>query len=479
MVTMNRATSSWLSPAAIAKATGGRVVRTGRPALRVVTDSRQVGPDTLFVALRGDRFDGHDFVPGVLRAGAAGVLVERPLEGRVLGGEGFVVRVADCGQALIDLGRSHRERCSARVVGITGSCGKTSTKDMLGFALSGLVPTVFSPKSFNNQIGVPLSLLAIRPETEVAVVEIGTNAPGEIAALTAVAQPDIGILTCVREAHLAGLGSLQGIAVEKASLLRGLRPGGVAIVNGDDPSCEAIASSLEGEVRRFRIEREADWFATDLRFHGLGTTFRLHGPRVGGEWSVTLPRLGTHNVLNAMASVAAAAELGVDIHEVVAALAGLPASERRLEPKLVGGVQIFDDTYNMNPASARAALHALSSIDTRGRKTVVFGEMKELGARSEELHRELGAEVAAQGVDRLIVVGTGARQIADGALERGMPAGAVRHIETSADALEVLLAELEPGDLVLCKASRGVALDRLVDGLVRALGGDRDFGGSI
>lgn len=478
MVTMNKATS-WLSPAAVAKATGGRVVRTGRPALRVVTDSRQVGPDTLFVALRGDRFDGHDFVPGVLRAGAAGVLVERPLEGRVLAGEGFVVRVPDCGQALIDLGRSHRERRTARVVGITGSCGKTSTKDMLGFALSGLVPTVFSPKSFNNHIGVPLSLLAIRPETEVAVVEIGTNAPGEIAALTSVAQPDIGILTCVREAHLAGLGTLEGIAAEKASLLRGLRPGGVAIVNGDDPACAAISAELDCEVRRFRVQREADWFATDLRFHGLGTSFRLHGPVVGGEWSVTLPRLGTHNVLNAMASIAAAAELGVQVDEVIAALAGLPASERRLEPKSVGGIQIFDDTYNMNPASARAALHALSSIDTRGRKTVVFGEMKELGTRSEELHRELGAEVAAQGVDRLVVVGSGARPIAEGALARGMTASTVGFVENATDVLDLLLAELEPGDLVLCKASRGVALDRLVDGLVRALGGDRDFGGSI
>jgi len=478
MVTMNKA-ASWLSPAAVAKAAGGRVVRTGRPALRVVTDSRQVGPDTLFVALRGDRFDGHDFVPGVLRAGAAGVLVERPLEGRVLAGEGFVVRVPDCGQALIDLGRSHRERRSARVVGITGSCGKTSTKDMLGFALSGLVPTVFSPKSFNNHIGVPLSLLAIRPETEVAVVEIGTNAPGEIAALTAVAQPDIGILTCVREAHLAGLGSLEGIAAEKAALLHGLRPGGVAIVHGDDPACAAIAAELDCEVRRFRIQREADWFATDLRFHGLGTSFRLHGQRVGGEWSVTLPRLGTHNVLNAMASIAAAAELGVQVDEVVAALAGLPASERRLEPKSVGGIQIFDDTYNMNPASARAALHALSSIDTRGRKTVVFGEMKELGPRSDELHRELGAEVAAQGVDRLLVVGSGAHPIVEGALARGMSTSAVGFVEHAADVLDLLLAELEPGDLVLCKASRGVALDRLVDGLVRALGGDRDFGGSI
>ncbi|MGA1523835.1 MAG: UDP-N-acetylmuramoyl-tripeptide--D-alanyl-D-alanine ligase [Planctomycetota bacterium] len=476
---MNRA-ASWLSPAAVAKVTGGRVVRTGRPALRVVTDSRQVGPDTLFVALRGANFDGHDFVPGALRAGAAGVVVERPLEGRVLGGEGFVVRVADCGRALIDLGRSHRERRTARVVGITGSCGKTSTKDMLGFALSGLVPTVFSPKSFNNHIGVPLSLLAIRPETEVAVVEIGTNAPGEIAGLTAVAQPDIGILTCVREAHLAGLGTLEGVAAEKAELLRGLRPGGVAIVNGDDPACAAIAETLGGEVRRFRVQGEADWFATDLRFHGLGTSFRLHGVRRGGgEWSVTLPRLGTHNVLNAMASIAAAAELGVPVDDVVAALAGLPASERRLEPKSVGGVQIFDDTYNMNPASARAALHALSSIDTRGRKTVVFGEMKELGARSDELHREHGAEVAVQGVDRLVVVGSGARPIVDGAIARGMSAEAVSHLDSSSAVLDVLLAELEPGDLVLCKASRGVALDRLVDGLVRALGGDRDFGGSI
>jgi UDP-N-acetylmuramoyl-tripeptide--D-alanyl-D-alanine ligase len=467
------ARGSWLSPAAIAKATGGRVIRTGLPASRVVTDSRQVGRDTLFVALRGERFDGHDFVPGALRAGAAGVLVDRATVDRVPPGDGFVVRVADTGRALLDLGRAHRARHGARVVGITGSCGKTSTKDMLGQALATAMPTVWSPKSFNNQVGVPLSLLAIRPESRAAVVEIGTNAPGEIAMLTAVAAPDIGILTCVREAHLEGLGSLEGVAREKASLFDGLRPGGIALLNGDDRACAAIAARLAVPTRLFRIGSEADWSAVEVRFHGLGTSFRLRGRGLDRERPVTLPRLGTHNVHNALACIAAAVELGMEVDAVVAALSQLPTSARRLEPKSAAGVQVFDDTYNMNPASARAALHALAGIDTRGRKIVVFGEMLELGPRSVELHRELGAEVAAAGIDRLLTVGAGADSIADGALRGGFDPARIERCPTASRALEVLLADLAPGDLVLAKASRGVALDRLVDDLILALADGR------
>lgn len=465
---------SWLSPAAVAKATGGRVVRTSPAALRVVTDSRSAAAGDLFVALRGERFDAHDFVAAALRAGVAGVVVDQPLKGRVPPGEGFVVRVADTRRALLDLARAHRERHAARLVGITGSCGKTSTKDMLGWVLSTVMPTVWSPKSFNNHVGVPLSILAIRPETEAAVIEIGTSAPGEIAALTAVAQPDIGIVTCVREAHLRGLGSLEGIAREKASLVTGLRPGGIAILNGDDRACTAMAQDLAADVQFFRIGVEADWFATDVRFHGFGTSFRLQssvlqpsGVRSGIP--VTLPRLGSHNVHNALACIAAAVELGVPVDGVVAALSRLPASSRRLEPKSFGGVQVFDDTYNMNPASARAALHALAGIDTRGRKIVVFGEMLELGERSTELHRELGIELAGCGVDRLITVGTGAGAIADGASAGGFDRTAIRRAATASEALDLLLADIAPGDLVLCKASRGIELDRLVDGLGRAL----------
>jgi UDP-N-acetylmuramoyl-tripeptide--D-alanyl-D-alanine ligase len=452
--------SVWMTPAAVARAVGGRVVVSGPRARRVVTDSRALEPGDLFVAIVGDRFDGHDFIPHVLARGAAGVVVDRvPVSARIEG-KAFVVRVKDTGKALADLAREHRRRHGAKVVGITGSCGKTSTKDMLGCVLATAGATVASPKSFNNQIGVPLSLLAIAGDTEFAAIEIGTNAPGEIANLTAIAEPDIAILTCVREAHLAGLGDLRGVEREKATIFDGLRTGGLAILNGDDPACVRIASKLPGRKVLARVGSEADWFATDLGFSGLGTSFRLNG-----EIPVVLPRLGSHNVHNALFSIAAAVELGLDVPRVVAALGALPHSSRRLEPREVGGLRILDDSYNMNPASARAALLALASLPRTARHVVVFGEMRELGESSERLHYELGREVVASRADLLLTVGSSAAPIARGARDAGMADDAVIAVEDHGQALDCLLDFCQPGDTVLLKASRAAALDRLVDDL--------------
>ncbi|MBI5850224.1 MAG: UDP-N-acetylmuramoyl-tripeptide--D-alanyl-D-alanine ligase [Planctomycetes bacterium] len=463
--------SSWLTPAAVSQAASGRVVRSGPTATRVVTDSRLVQPGDLFVALRGERLDAHDFVAQALRGGAHGAVVHRDV---VLGdvdraraaATGFLVRVEDTGRALLDLAREHRRRSSARVVGITGSCGKTSTKDMLGHVLARAMATVASPKSFNNQIGVPLTLLAIRKETRAAVVEIGTNAPGEIRTLAGTAEPDVGILTCVREAHLAGLGDLEGIAREKANIFESLRADGLAILNGDDRACLRIAERLGVRTVLVRVDSVADWFATDIGFCGLGTTFRLNGER-----PVALPRLGTHNVYNALSCIAASSELGVTPALAIEALASLPHSSRRLEPREVAGVRIVDDSYNMNPASARAALHTLQCFDRADRRILVFGEMKELGARSVELHEALGRDVAAAGLDLLVTVGPGADPIAEGARTAGMSDARVARVADVEAGIEYLRQIVAPGDVVLCKASRAVALDRLVDGLARELGG--------
>ncbi|MBK8099703.1 MAG: UDP-N-acetylmuramoyl-tripeptide--D-alanyl-D-alanine ligase [Planctomycetes bacterium] len=255
--------------------------------------------------------------------------------------------------------------------------------------LAKAMPTVRSPGSFNNQIGVPLTLLLIRPETRAAVVEIGTNAPGEIGQLTAIASPDVGIVTCVAAAHLQGLGSVEGVAREKAGLPMGLPEDGLCILNGDDAACRAMAETVPGRrCSSPSVSRTADWFATDVRFHAFGTTFRLQGERL-----VTLPRLGTHNVYNALAVIAAASHLGVAEEQILRTLAAVPSAARRLEPKLAGGVTVFDDTYNMNPQSARAGLQALAGIPGPGRRIAVFGEMLELGDHSAALHRELGGEV--------------------------------------------------------------------------------------
>ncbi len=474
--------ASWLTPSAIARVTGGEVLVRGRTAESVTTDTRQDCTGRCFIALQGPNHDGHDHLADAVRQGARGLLVHRPLAGltgldRLGGGAAggaFVVRVADTGAALLQLAAEHRRRQRAKVVGITGSCGKTTTKEWLGTVLASVMPTVRSPASFNNQVGVPLTLFQITPETRAAVVEIGTNGPGEIGALTAVARPDIAIVTCVAPAHLQGLGSIEGVALEKGALPAGLGEDGVCILNDDDLRCRAMAQRTQAKVRTVAIDRRADWFATDVRFCGLGTTFLLQGER-----PVTVARLGTHNVYNALFVIAAAAELGVPEDEVLQGLGRVPAAARRLEARQRAGVTVFDDTYNMNPASARAGLQALAGLPGPGRRLAVFGEMLELGDRSEELHRELGREVVAAKMDALLCVGAGARPIADGAIAAGLPAGAV-HVLADVDAAHGLLAALlREGDRVLCKASRRVGLDRLVDRLMVTLGsGDSSGNGS-
>jgi UDP-N-acetylmuramoyl-tripeptide--D-alanyl-D-alanine ligase len=468
---------SWLTAAAVARVTGGEVVQRGTAAATVTTDSRADCTGKLFVALRGANHDGHAFCADAAAKGASGLLVdalarELPPSSRLSEGgrprTPFVVRVADTGRALLDLAAEHRRRQRARVVGVTGSCGKTSTKEWLGAVLSAAMPTVRSPASFNNQIGVPLTLFAIDAKTRAAVVEIGTNAPGEIALLTQVARPDVGIVTCVAPAHLEGLGSLAGVAREKSALPAGLPQNGLCILNGDDAACRAMAATTSARVEFTSVSRQTEWFATDVRFHALGTTFLLQGRR-----PVTLPRLGTHNVYNALAVIAAACHLGVAEEDVLRALAIAPQAARRLEPKCVGDITIFDDTYNMNPQSARAALQAIAGLrgSSAGRSIAVFGEMLELGAESRSLHASLGEEVVRTGQDLLVCVGDGAGAIADGALAAGMRAACVHRVADVAEALALLRPQLRSGDRVLCKASRRIGLDRLVDRLHAELGG--------
>lgn len=473
---------SWLTAAAVARVAGGEVVRRGAPAHGVTTDSRGKCLGRLFVALRGANHDGHRFLADAAARGATGLLIDRGMDdaalaaalaplGRVFAP--FVVRVPDTGRALLDLAAEHRRRHRAKVVGITGSCGKTTTKEWLGAVLGRAMPTVRSPASFNNQIGVPLTLFAIEPETRAAVVEIGTNAPGEIGMLSAVARPDLGIVTCVAPAHLEGLGSLEGVALEKSALPAALPDEGLCLLNGDDAACRAMAERTRATVQFVGIDREADWFATDVQFHGLGTSFRLQGER-----PVTLPVLGTHAVYNALLVIAAASQLGVAEQDVLQALAAVPAAARRLEAKVRGGVTVYDDTYNMNPESARAALHALAGTATAGRRIAVFGAMLELGAASEALHERLGAEVARTRQDQLLCVGAGAEPIARGAVRAGMSAVAVHVFAGVGEALAHLRSAVRPGDVVLAKASRRIGLDRLVDQLLAALGVEAPAGSS-
>jgi UDP-N-acetylmuramoyl-tripeptide--D-alanyl-D-alanine ligase len=434
----------------------------GEPSLLVTgvsTDSRTLRGGELFVSLRGPRFDGNAFAAGALEAGAVACLVERgrspaPRPGRAS------LEVDDPSRALRDLAGWYRARFTLPLVGVTGSCGKTTTKDYLAHLLSRRGRVAASEKSFNNAVGVPLTCFRIERGTRFAVLEVGTSARGEIGALAEIARPTAGIVTCVTESHLAGLRSIDGVAREKGDLLEILPPDGFAVLNVDCPRTAALADRTRARVRTVATVGPADFTASEIVAHAAGTAFLLNG-----EIPVTFPALGTHNVQNALLAIAAAVELGLEISEVALGIETLPAAPARLERKRFGDLEVLDDTYNANPASTQAAIRVLAGIRGAVRKVFVFGDMRELGERSAALHEEVGRAAAAGGVDLFATVGSEAARAAEAAIAEGRLRGRVVRFADAGEAGAALGDLLRPGDLVLVKGSRAVGLERVVDGL--------------
>jgi UDP-N-acetylmuramoyl-tripeptide--D-alanyl-D-alanine ligase len=431
-----------------------------RVARRIATDSRDVHPGDLFVCLEGPRFDGHAFAARALASGAVAVLAHRQLPG-----VHPVILVHDTRDALLALGRAARERRpddeGPLVVGITGTNGKTSTKDLVAAALRSRMPTVASRRSFNNAIGVPLTLLEADERTGAVVVEMGTSAPGEIGRLASVVRPHVGIITNVGAGHLAGLGSLEGVRGEKGSLLDALVGRRLAILNADDPSFGALRERAPGPMISFGTAPEAHVRATDVRCDGDGTRFV-----VGGRHEVALRLLGRHAVSNALAALACACAAGVDMDAAVAALGAVPSPPGRLAVRRLGDVTVIDDTYNSNPGSFAAAVQTLAELRLPGRLVVVVGDMLELGSSSSALHRAAGRGLAAAGPALVVAVGEHAGDLLGGLSDAGLPACAGRACRDLDEACAVLGAELRGGDVVLLKGSRGVKLDQLVSRLV-------------
>lgn len=434
------------------------------------TDTRKVAPGELFIALSGPRFDGNSFAEAALEAGAAALILRR-VEGlveRLSGTSCAVIVHEDPRAALGALARWHRRRLGLPVVGITGSCGKTTTKNYLVKLLSRVRRTVGSPLSYNNAVGVPLTLLAADASSEVLACEMGTSAPGEIAELASLALPDIGIITGVGASHLEGLGSLEGVAIEKNELARALPADGLLIVHQDGRFRELFEASTKAQVVTFGIDNgvrsDADLVATKLCFDGGRSVFELRGKGLehleGRE--VTLPALGTHNVLNLLAALAACRGLGIDLEDVLPAVADIEGQSGRLESFELDGLVVIDDTYNANPESARAAVRVLAGIHGHERRVLVLGDMLELGDFAAEMHHAVGRAAAAAGLDKLVLIGELARAAAAGALEGGMPPGDVVHFATRRDAESKLDELFVPGDVVLVKASRGMRLEGLV-----------------
>jgi len=429
----------------------------------VVVDSRLSAPGALFVAVRGEHADGHDFASAAVTAGAVAVLAAHPV------GVPAVV-VADVVAALGRLARAVLDRApQVRVVGITGSSGKTSTKDLLAQVLERHGPTVAPPGSFNNEIGLPLTVLRVDERTRYLVVELGARGPGHIAALCATAPPSIGVVLNVGSAHLGEFGSRELVAAAKGELVDALGEDGVAVLNADDPLVRAMSARTTARVVTTGWDPHADVRAADLTFTATGyPQFRL--TTSGGSAVLTLRVLGEHQVANALAAAAASLALGIALPDIAAALSEAgPRSPWRMElTERSDGVTIVNDAYNANPESVRAALKTLVTMAGGRRTWAVLGEMRELGAAATAEHDAVGRLAVRLDVSRLVAVGAATRPLHLGAVMEGSWGAESVHVPDLETALTLLREQLRPGDVVLVKASRAAGLERLAQALLDA-----------
>ena len=448
----------------VAAASGGRIL-SGNPSApigRIVIDSRAVGAGDCFVAIKGERLDGHAFVTDAVAAGAACVIVQDA--GSVRDTSATVIQVDDTTAALQSLARHVRRESGARVVAITGSAGKTTTKEICADLLSAHYRVFRNKGNLNNHIGLPLSLLELRSRPEVAVVELGMNHTGEIRTLVGIAEPNVRVWTNVGDAHLGFFPSADAIADAKAEILERASADDVLVANGDDPRIAARMSAFPGRRVTFGTTAGAEVRATQVEYRGLdGVRARVQTP--AGDFELSTPLLGSGNLYNVLAATAVAVTLGVEPAAVASRAQALrPAYHRGELLRLPGGVTLIDDSYNSSPSALKTSLEIVRTASGSARKIAVLGEMLELGDHATDLHRACGRAAQAAGVDVLIVAGgQPAKALADEARAAGMAAASVVVAEDKVGAGEALRQVVRPGDLVLVKGSRGIVLDQVVE----------------
>ncbi len=419
-------------------------------------DSRTLNPGDLFIAIAGERFDGHNYVQAALEKGAVGAIVEA---GKHVAGDPLrLLEVEDSIKALQLLGAAARRLWGKPLLAVTGSAGKTTTKEILAHILATRFRVMKSSGNLNNHIGLPLQLLKLEAEHDLAVVEMGMNHAGEIRALGELAHHDLAVVTAVAPVHLEFFGSLAEIARAKYEIIETLHPGGVAVLNADDDYVCQFGRDFKGKVVRFGIKRSADVSAQKIKLNGAeGSTFELVVGSVGEP--VMFPLVGEHNIYNALAAAAAAMERGISPSQAAAALSSIAPPEKRGQVLHLHGATIINDCYNSNPRALEAMIDTLASMKAE-RKILVVGEMLELGPTAEALHRECGKHAAEKKIDIVIGVRGMARAVAEAACGSGTQA---QFVETPEQAGEWLARNLRPGDAVLLKASRGVKLERALD----------------
>lgn len=421
------------------------------------TDSRAVNKGMLFIPLAGERFDGHDYIESALNKGAAAVLTHKDLDFKT---DKCVIRVGDTLTALGDIARFYKNKYSVPTVAVTGSVGKTTTKDMIYAALASQKKTLKTMENYNNNIGLPKTLFNLNDEHELAVVEMGMNHFGEIDYLASIANPDIAVITNIGMSHIENLGSREGIFKAKTEITRGFTEKNTLIVNGDDDYLKTLKSGAPYKVVTYGISG-CDVYAKNITDNGLkGIEFTAVAD--GAEYAVKVNVPGEHNVYNALAAICVSRELGLDIPKAIAGIENMTLTANRLEIEDINGVTVIKDYYNASPSSVRAALKILST-EKRRRKAAVLGDILEMGEYAKDAHYALGADVMNSGADFLITAGENAKYIADGARDGGMKN--VKSFDTTDAAAEAVKREIKDGDVVLIKASHGMKFEKIYNAI--------------
>ncbi len=459
----------------VLSATGGKLLQGEKNILfqGISTDSRTIGEGELYFALTGPRFDGHHYALEALEKRAAGVVVEKT-KARDIHWNGHqakaIILVEDTLQALGDLARERRRKYPIPVVALTGSNGKTTSKEMIAACLETKFPVLKNRGNWNNLIGLPLTLLRLTERERVVVLEMGMNAPGEIRRLTEIAEPDVGLITNVEKVHLEGLGSLERLKEEKGELFRRMKKDGTIVVNCDDPRVRDLAKEFQGQKITFGIEEPSDVTARGIRLRGLrGTSFTLVFE--GEEREITLPLLGRQFVPDALSAVAIAALFGIDLDVVKGVLEHFRPAPMRMEIHSLGnGSTLINDAYNANPRSVEMALEALAEAKGGGRAIAVLGDMLELGNHAEEAHRLAGRRVGEHSIDLLLALGEWAPVVVESAIRHGIEPEKTKVLESHGEAIAFLKRVLREGDWVLIKGSRRMAMEKIVEGLTEERG---------
>lgn len=427
----------------------------------ISTDSRSIKKGELFFALEGENYNGHKFVDQAISNGAAGAVISNDKEtvcSLLYGVEKhLLIEVVDTLKALGDLAKFYRKSLRTDFISVTGSNGKTTTKDMIYHVLRNFNNVTRSRKSFNNFIGVPLTIFDTDFTQDFCVVEMGTNAPGEIRRLSGIIFSNFTVLTNISSTHLEGLGSIEGVANEKAEFIENMAENGILITNTDDDWCNQIANRYDGKVISFGFNKSADIRASDVKRNDSGFVFT-----VNDSFTVKLNVLGKHNIYNAMAAIAICKAVGIGMGNICDKFIDFELPPMRMEKQIYGDIVVINDGYNSNPSSMSAALEEFSQLTTPGRKILVCGDMLEMGNSAERVHREIGVKVAGTDIDVLWTVGSSSRFIAEEAIANGMLEERILSCETSEEVSSFVASRLKKDDTVLIKGSRGMKLENVV-----------------